>query len=348
MWVKVGNYYKAGQMTGQNVPNLIPGIYNLDANKEGFYLEHTRHKFEFPYKIYGTQDNMIKLIMNAYTGTKTNLGVLFNGIKGTGKSVTLQLLCNKLNLPVIIVSHNYDGLASFIASINQEVIIFIDEYDKVFNDSANLLTVMDGALTNSHRKVFLLSTNNLYINENFKDRPSRIRYIATFENLDGNTVAEITDDILKYPEFRQETLEFIAGLNIITVDIVKAIANEVNIQKSGPEAFKHMFNVTTVENNYNVYEIIPATKTKKGVKPKQSKLVYSNVNVSHGPIIERTPNKLVRGYLYADGDDLGYIDAVTEDGLLVLGNKFYKIVRVPKIHDNLSSYVTNKSLLEED
>ncbi len=63
-----------------------------------------------------------------------NMGVLLNGVKGTGKSVTAKLICNELKnfLPIIIVDKAYEGLPQFISKIQQEVIIFIDEFEKVF------------------------------------------------------------------------------------------------------------------------------------------------------------------------------------------------------------------------
>lgn len=49
----------------------------------------------------------------------------------------------------------------------------------------------------------LLTTNNLYVNENLIGRPSRIRYKKTFGNLQPEVVQEYLDDNLKEQEVYQ-------------------------------------------------------------------------------------------------------------------------------------------------
>lgn len=60
-------------------------------------------------------------------------------------------------------------------------------------------------------------------------RPSRIRYVKEFGNLDLKVVNEYLDDALQVPEARQDLLDFIDSLTISTIDILKTIVNEVNI-----------------------------------------------------------------------------------------------------------------------
>ena len=64
------------------------------------------------------------------------------------------------------------------------------------------------------------------INENMVGRPSRIRYVKEFGNLDLKVVNEYLDDALQVPEARQDLLD---SLTISTIDILKTIVNEVNI-----------------------------------------------------------------------------------------------------------------------
>ena len=55
---------------------------------------------------------------------------------------------------------------------------------------------MDGVYNSKHRKIFLLTTNQLYINDNLIGRPSRIRYKKTFGNLSAETIKSYLGDNL--------------------------------------------------------------------------------------------------------------------------------------------------------
>lgn len=63
--------------------------------------------------------------------------------------------------------------------------------------------------TLSIARFFLLTTNAMTINENMVGRPSRIRYVKEFGNLDLTFVNEYLDDALQVPEARQDLLDFI-------------------------------------------------------------------------------------------------------------------------------------------
>jgi hypothetical protein len=115
-----------------------------------------------------------------------------------------------------------------------------------------MLTIMDGALNSEFRRVFLLTTNELYVEKNLIQRPGRIRYLKKFEDLKPAIVEEIVDDVLVHTQFKKECINFISNLETITVDIVKAIINEVNIHEEGPSAFESIFNVKKLKGKYNI------------------------------------------------------------------------------------------------
>jgi broad-specificity NMP kinase len=256
VWAKIGNKFYIGDKSTQN-DLLDKGVYKLsfDKHQNKLYLEHVQDRFTFDYKVYGIQTDFINRCVKTYQATTNNLGVLLNGLKGTGKTVTAQKLCNELNLPVIIIHQKWQevSIPAFINDIQQEVVVFFDEYEKIYNNyDDNILTVMDGVLNNGYRRVFLLTTNKMYINENMLQRPSRIRYINTFTDLSVEVITEIVDDKLKFPEYREEIVSFISNLEAITVDIVKAIIDEVNIHNQPPSVFKDIFNLMSSESLANI------------------------------------------------------------------------------------------------
>lgn len=258
-WSNHGNIFQPSEVSN-NFEKLPVAIYKTQFSQktQTIYLEQTSDKFAFPYKVYGIEDNFIKHVLKTYKHTTGNLGILLNGVKGTGKTVTAQMLCNELNLPVIIVQAKYEGdaLSNFINDIQQDVIIFFDEFEKMFpNYDYSVLTVMDGVLNNEYRKTYLLTTNTSYVNDNMLSRPSRIRYFKTFSDLSLDSILEIIDDKLKIVEFKKELIEFISNLEIITVDIVKSLVEEVNIHEVPPSTFRNIFNIKTSNNLFNVFKI---------------------------------------------------------------------------------------------
>ena len=233
IWIQDGNTFMKGSATTKAHPKGLPkGIYEVRESMAGYYLNKLGDSFVFNYKLYGINNDFIEHFIKTYNNTAGNLGVLFNGIKGTGKTVTAEELCNRLGLPVIIVKSckEADDMLKFLATqINFDCIFFFDEYEKEFKESSTVLSFMDGVHNSQYRKVFLLTTNELEINSNLLGRPSRIRYVRSFGNLPEETTLELLNDILIDKNAVESILDLIRQMQIITVDLVKALAQEVNI-----------------------------------------------------------------------------------------------------------------------
>lgn len=232
---------------------LPPGIYTpmlnpMTGDIDGLKL--VKNEFDFDYKVYDLDKAFIDRVERTYHHVKGNLGILLNGVKGTGKSVTAKMIANRLNTPVILIDKKPGNLGEFLNNFKQDVTVLIDEFEKVYDTSKNpanqdaLLTVMDGMYNNEFTKVFLLTTNSKSINANLTDRPTRLRYIKEYGNLSIEAITEIVEDLLEVPELKKETIKFLSRLELITVDIVKNIIIEVNIHKEDPELFESIFNVT--------------------------------------------------------------------------------------------------------
>lgn len=260
-WKVSGSEYYQSEVTA-NVDLLPVGIYNVEVNSMtgDCYLNKVAEKFEFPYKIYGTEDAFIERVVTTYGLQSKNLGVLLSGLKGTGKTVCAKQTCNKLNLPIITVNVNPASLPNFINSIQQECILFFDEYEKNFRNDHHLLGVMDGVFDNGFKKVFLLTTNDLYINENMLNRPSRIRYKKEFSDLSIEVITEIVDDLLVHKELKDECIKYISTRENITIDIVKCVLEEVNYYKESPYAFEKILNVNKKVHNWTIYKVVEGKK----------------------------------------------------------------------------------------
>lgn len=302
-WLILSNTYWQSTK-GNYTKTLSKALYNICFDeRKGFYLEKTDDKFDFQHKIYGVEQGLINRVVKTYNNTNRNLGILLNGVKGTGKTVTSKLIANEIETPVLIVNHLFGGMVEFINSIKQDVIIFIDEYEKTFKERHDLLTIMDGVLTTEHRKFFILTTNETYINDNLLQRPGRIRYFKTFGNLKPAVVEEIVDDFLVHTEFKKQIIKFISSLELITIDIVKSIIEEVNIHKESPEVFKDIFNCKKITGKYNVYQITPNTDgTKTEVK------IHDSVKLNRGDLSQGDDH--IGDAFYMDGEYFGTIKSV--------------------------------------
>lgn len=233
IWIQDGDTFMKGSATTKAHPEGLPkGIYEVRESMTGYYLNRLGDSFVFNYKVYGINNDFIEHFVKTFNNTAGNIGVLFNGTKGTGKTVTAEELCNRLGLPVVIVKSckDADDMLKFLATqINFDCIFFFDEYEKEFKESATVLSFMDGVHNSQYRKVFLLTTNELEINSNLLGRPSRIRYVRSFGNLPEETTLELLNDILIDKSAVEPVLDLIRQMQIITVDLVKALAQEVNI-----------------------------------------------------------------------------------------------------------------------
>lgn len=261
IWLQDGNVFSQGSATTVSHPEGLPkGVYEVKVSMTGFYLSKIAESFTFDYKLYGLNQKFIDYVLKTYENTTGNLGVLLDGIKGTGKTVTAKELCNNLQLPVILVQSmgdSNDKLIKYLSTtINFDCIFFFDEYEKEFKNSSDVLSFMDGTYNSIYRKIFLLTTNELNVDPNLLGRPSRIRYKKSFNNLSEEVTREILNDILEDKTAIEKVIELTHSMNIITIDLIKAIATEINIH--GVEALpdiKETFNIEFSRFTYLYREV---------------------------------------------------------------------------------------------
>lgn len=280
-------------------------IYNVGYQPDmGFYLTKDSDAFGFPYKIYGLENDFIGRVLKSYSTLDSNLGVLLNGLKGTGKTVTSKIISNNITQPTILISKEIPGLVNFVNNIPENITVLIDEYEKVFEESSSLLTVMDGMSNSNFKRLFLLTTNSLRIEPNLIDRPSRIRYLKTYDNLKADVVEEIINDLLENKDYKEDVLEYITRLELITVDVVKTIIMEVNIHNEIPEIFKDVFNAKTIEGKYNIHTI-----AEDGTKIMLVESIANHNNYDED---------FIGNSFYINNDLLGYVnDVIAKDTLVI-------------------------------
>ena len=265
VFLKRGDFYSQTEGNFDVMPTLDDGIYQIHQNPMTgeIFLEKIADKFYFGFKLYGIDETFVTHVLDTYSKqtSKHNLGVLLNGAKGTGKTVTAKMLCNKLGLPVLIVDRPLNGLSNFLAGINHDCVFLFDEFEKNFRltdddgeDRAgeSLLSIMDGVYNGENCHIFIMTTNELRVNDNLLSRPSRIRYLKSFGDvIDRKILEEYVDDNLKYPQYRDEIMDFFDTLTIGTIDILQSLVDEVNLHNCGVSEFKDFFNVKEAHYSYS-------------------------------------------------------------------------------------------------
>lgn len=257
------------------VERLPPGVFEFRMGPGGWWLTMTSRKFEFPYKIYGNSDHIVDRIRKAWGNIGHNLGILLNGVKGTGKTVTAQLVGNwaiSQGYPVIVVNKPIP-LSNVLVQLPQDCVVIFDEFEKTHEErkiQQALLTTIDGMDRNKHKRLFIFTTNTKALETNYLDRPSRIRYSWEFTRLGEDVIEEIMDDLLR-PELNDLRASIMAYLNtrrVLSIDVVKTVIQEVNIFEQDPSKFKEILNLSDlVPKSFEVYfvndkgaEVRPFTK----------------------------------------------------------------------------------------
>lgn len=208
---------------------LPPGLYEYECDPEwrGTWVKRVADEFTFQHEIYKV-DNFIDCILESYKKRNLSTGVLFNGRPGTGKTVHAKMLANASGLPIIYVAQEPDRLfTNFLSRITQPICWVFDEFEKyVGRNETAMLSILDGVFRNEVPHLFIFTTNTLEINDRFIGRPSRIRYIKTFDTLPRDFFEKYIKGNLKDPQYFNDIMEYVK--DNLTMDVVKSVVEEVN------------------------------------------------------------------------------------------------------------------------
>lgn len=249
----------------KSIPN---GYYKLAASEFiGLFLEISKPEY-VEKKIYGKSQEIANHILKAWNNLplKNNLGVLFSGGKGLGKSLTTTLLAKEAikNHPVIYVDTFYSGMADFFAKIKNAVII-IDEFEKVMRGAATrdeegitkqetLLSVLDGTVGQNHN-LYVLTCNEVdELDGNLLSRPGRIRYHYKFKSLSYEEIVSFCEDRLNDKEKIEEVASSLMSTRYVSHDILISLVDELNTFDCSVEEALDRLNIenTSAELGYDI------------------------------------------------------------------------------------------------
>lgn len=232
------------------------------SERRGFFLEKYPDMEIKESKIYGVHIDKVQKVINSFGMMERNLGVILSGDKGIGKSLFAKLLADiviKNGMPVIVVDTFYPGIASYIESIEQEVMILFDEFDKTFGEvkskdgqaspQTHLLSLFDGI--SPGKKLFVVTCNELRkLNDYLINRPGRFHYHFRFEYPSAAEIKQYLRDKLR-EEYYGEIDNVVSFANKVNLnyDCLRAIAFELNLGATFSDAIKDL-NIINIENEY--------------------------------------------------------------------------------------------------
>lgn len=259
-------YYIYGGNSVTTHDELPAGFYEVQFQKQqGFWLtKHPTMQVKED-KVYGDHGKKINKVLNAFDSFNRNLGIMLSGDKGMGKSLFARMLgrvaVNK-GLPVIIVNFYTPGIMNYINSIDQEVLMLFDEFDKTFeekddyNPQYEVLNILDGLSIG--KKLFTFICNDLEsINDCMLNRPGRIHYHFRFSYPNESEVTEYLKDKLnpKYYDQIEKVVKFTC-MTKVNYDCLRAIAFELNNGYGFEESINDL-NILRLNgsNNYCTLEV---------------------------------------------------------------------------------------------
>lgn len=264
--VSTGGIYTLYDDSLQTYDVLPPQTYVVRFSQvRGFYLEKYVDIEITDDKIYGVHLSKVEKVLRTFVEFNRSLGVILSGDKGIGKSLFAKLLgieAVNRGIPLIVADTFIPGIASYLESIDQEVMVLFDEFDKTFggveaekgqaSPQTGLLGLFDGV--SGGKKLFVITCNNTYnLSEYLINRPGRFHYHFRFEYPSPSEIREYLVD--KLPEDQYGEIEAVIAFSRkvnLNYDCLRAIAFEIGRGESFKSAITDLNILNTDHQRYNV------------------------------------------------------------------------------------------------
>jgi hypothetical protein len=257
---------------------------------------------------------------------------MLSGDKGQGKSLFLRMVAErarKENIPVVLVTEDFDGLADFIDSLGECMVVF-DEFEKVFpsragNDADNrqnqFLSLFDGV--SSAKRIYCVTVNDVRdVSAYLVNRPGRFHYHMRFDYPGPEQVREYLSD--QAPDASVTEVESAALFSrkvSLNYDHLRAIAFELNHPAAVFADIVEDLNIKSVEPSR--YFIQAAYADGSMITATEAINLFQRPEASHTLYLRSATTTLYFTFIQADikfGDD-GIIEIPVEKISLLDGDE---------------------------
>lgn len=164
-----------------------------------------------------------RIITHFSKTTRETTGVYLHGIKGGGKTVMMDTIFVKADVPVIIMNKDidYDYQESMIDAYGEDIGLRFDEFED-FVRNKDLLKLLDGN-RKQYKKLCIFTSNSISSSDDkLLSRPSRIAYLKRFD--------QETYEFLRALTRNEKLIKFIKrNFTIITHDTASSFIEEIDI-----------------------------------------------------------------------------------------------------------------------
>lgn len=262
--VNTGNRYVIYDDSLKTFDKIPAGTYVVCFEKNSGFFLRSKPDMQINETVYGQHTDKINKVMSSFERFSRHLGIILSGDKGIGKSMFARMLsveCIRKDIPVIIVDSFIQNIAAYIESIDQEVMILFDEFDKTFakcgsdgeDPQATMLSLFDG--TSNGKKMFVVTCNSLnMLNDFLVNRPGRFHYHLRFEYPTAADIRVYLQD--KIPEEYYDQIDSVISFSRkvdLNYDCLRAIAFELSSGIPFAEAIQDLNIINLNQETYKVF-----------------------------------------------------------------------------------------------
>ena len=236
--ISIGSRYEIYDDTLKAYDGLPAQTYTVCFSQMTVFFLKVRPDLVVKEPVYGVHPEKAEKVLRSFKVFQRNLGVILSGDKGIGKSLFARLLSAKAveaGYPVIIVDQAFPGIASYIESIEQEVVFLFDG-------------------TSQGKKLFIITCNSLHgLNDYMVNRPGRFHYHFRFGYPTGEEIRQYLTDKLD-GQYQNEIEKVIRFSNKVSLnyDCLRSIAFELRSGESFEAAIQDLNIINTHDEQYNL------------------------------------------------------------------------------------------------
>jgi hypothetical protein len=320
--------------------SLARGTYLVGVHPDFGFVLNSMQDMTTPSRLYGDIVARADRIIKTYEERPGNTGVLLSGLKGSGKTMLMRTLSQKMarrghSTVLINDKHCGDAFNKFIQKIDQPCMIGFDEFEKTYGpiDRYNsgdtgaaqdaVLTLLDGVFTG--KKLFVFTSNDpTRISKHMMNRPGRIFYHFQYLHLDDTIIREYVAETLKNQEHAQSVMYIAAMIDNFQFDMLQALVEEMNRYNEDARTASQFLNI----------------------RPESSAFVSFDVELTmNGQPVPKARTRGAQNPLSSDGCRVSYpTDQKDPDGDVIWNNVFFSAEHLVKADNDIFHYTT----VEED